>query len=546
MIWAKLQRPMQRILILLVFVSAIAAQGQVKSQVYVDGKLHDMLEFRDTVQLTSYVQKLQMRWVDQGHYFSGIDSLIDGGNSFKIYLHKGEDLRVRLEEYKGEKVIRHLEKQLRDYSNNGYPFASVNLDSLKADDEYLSGKLMVKPGPEITYDSAYFFNPVKTNHSYIYQLLDIVPGNKFSERSYRQIPKKIERSPFLAIQRPTDLSFKNKQAIIFLDIKEEAANSFQGVLGLQQSGSQSTTVVGSIELDIQNLFRSGKQFMFSWERFSEQSQSLDVFYKHPFFLDSKISPSFSFNLLKQDTTFLTRRFGLGVHTYIAPRVEMFLEYEQTNGTLLTTDIQTLEASGLAGFTRTLYSLQLSKGDLVSLGRLIKGVVWSTTTSAGNKQVDRSLDVPGTYYDSIQEKTSFYRLEGVLAYQLKALKRQAFFHHISTGTIKNDQLLQNELYRLGGLFSLRGFNEKDIFARHYFLSRMEFRSFFEERSYAYIFYDQLIYQKRDIWDYPFGVGLGFALATSTGQFTFALGVGDSKNQSISFSTMKAHFGYISRF
>ena len=109
-----------------------------------------------------------------------------------------------------------------------------------------------------------------------------------------------------------------------------------------------------------------------------------------------------------------------------------------------------------------------------------------------------------------------------------------------------QLLQNELYRLGGLSSLRGFNEKDIFARHYFLSRMEFRSFFEERSYAYVFYDQLIYQRRDLRDYPFGVGLGFALATSAGQFTFALAVGDSNNQSISFSTMKAHFGYVSRF
>lgn len=537
---------MQRILILLVFVNAIASQAQVNSQVYVDGELLEELEFTDTVQFTNYIQKLQLQWVDQGYYFSGMDSLIEARNRIDVYLHKGDNRRVHLKEYKGRKISKYLEEQLRAYSNNGYPFASIALDSLHIEAEHLSGKLKIIPGPEITYDSAYFFNPVKTNHSYIYQLLDIVPENKFSERSYKQIQKKVERSPFLTIQRPTDLSFKNKKAKIFLDIKEEAANSFQGVLGLQQSGSQSTSVVGSIELDIQNLFRSGKQFMFSWERFSEQSQSLNVFYKHPFFLDSKISPSFSFDLLKQDTTFLTRRFGLGVHTYIAPRVEMFLEYEQTKGTLLTTDIQVLEASGLAGFTRTLYSLQLSKGDLMNVRKLTKGVVWSTTASAGNKLVDRSLDVPDTYYDTIQTKTSFYLLEGMLAYQLKALKRQSFFHHISFGTIKNDQLLHNELYRIGGLSTLRGFNEKAIFARNYFLSRMEFRSFFEERSYAYVFYDQLIYQRRDLRDYPFGVGLGFTLATSAGQFTFALAVGDSKSQSISFSTMKAHFGYISRF
>jgi len=536
---------MQRMLILWVFVSATATQAQVRSQVFVEGELLAERLFADTIQLTNYVEKLQLQWINQGYYFSGIDSLVNSDQS-RIYLHKGEARKVDLDGYKGKRLGRKLEKELQNYSNSGYPFASIFLDSLRINGETLSGKLQVNPGPQITYDSAYFFHSVKTNHSYIYQLLDIVPGDKFSERSYAQISKKVERSSFLSIQRPTDLSFRNKKAKVFLDIKEEAANTFQGVLGLQQNAAQSTTVVGSIELDIQNLFRSGKQFMFSWERFSEQSQRLNIFYKHPFFLDSRISPSFRFDLLKQDTTFLTRRFGLGVHTYIAPRVELFLEYEQTVGTLLSTDIQFLEGSGLAGFTRPLYSLQLSQGNLINLGRLGEGVVWSTSGAAGRKRVDRNLDVPDTYYDTIQANTNFYQLEGVLAYQLRPFKRQTFFHHISSGVIENDQLLQNELYRVGGLTTLRGFNEKAIFARHYFLSRIEFRSFFEERSYAYVFYDQLFYQKRELRDRPFGVGLGFALATSAGQFTFALAVGDSKNQSISFATMKAHFGYISQF
>ncbi|WP_420576890.1 hypothetical protein [Ekhidna sp.] len=536
---------MQRILILLVFVYASASHAQIKSQVFVDGELKDSRTFADTIQLTNYIERLQLEWINKGYYFSGIDSLVSNGESH-IYLHKGEPLKVNLDVYKGKKLAKQLERELDNYSNSGYPFASISLDSLSLNGEVLSGKLQIKSGPEIAYDSAYFFSPIKTNHSYIYQLLDIVPGGKFSERSYAQISKKVERSSFLSIQRPTDLSFRNKKAKVFLDLKEEAANTFQGVLGLQQNGSQSSTLVGNIELDIQNLFRFGKQFMFSWERFSEESQRLNILYKHPFFLDSKISPSFRFDLLKQDTTFLTRQFGLGVYTYIAPRVELFLEYEQTKGTLLSTDIQFLEGTGLAGFTRSLYSLRLSQGNLMNLGRLTDGVVWAASGGAGRKSVDRNLDVPDAYYDTIQTNTNFYQFEGVFAYQLKTFKRQAFFHHLTAGSIENDQLLQNELYRVGGLTTLRGFNEKAIFARHYFLSRMEFRSFFEERSYAYVFYDQLIYQRRDLRDYPFGVGLGFALATSSGQFTFALAVGNSENQSISFSTMKAHFGYISRF
>ncbi|MEQ9006856.1 MAG: hypothetical protein RLP12_03160, partial [Ekhidna sp.] len=340
--------------------------------------------------------------------------------------------------------------------------------------------------------------------------------------------------------------FKNNKAKVFLDVKEEAASSFQGVLGLQQDANGKASAVGSLELDLQNLFRSGKQFTFSWERFSEQSQRLNVFYKHPFFLDSKISPSFRFDLLKQDTTFLTRKLGLGIHTYIAPRIELALAYEQNKGTLLSTDLNMLEQSGLAGFTRATYSVQFSQGDLFTLGKLKDGVVWRVLSLAGRKEVDRNLNVPDSYYDSLELSTNFYQFESEIAYQVRMLKRQSFFHHISTGFTQNDQLLRNELYRIGGLTSLRGFNEKSVFARHYLLSRAEFRSFFEEESYAYLFYDQMLYQRGSLKDYPSGIGFGFALATSAGQFSFAIGVGHSKDQSISFSTMKAHIGYISIF
>lgn len=537
---------MQRMLILLVFVCAFEAQAQVKSQLFLDGALYDQRVFLDTLSLTNHLQKMQLRWINQGFYFSGIDSTTQKDDSTFFYLYKGARLKATLTNYKGKKLQVYLEKKLQEYANNGYPFASISLDSVSVNEGRLSAKVVVQSGPEIAYDSAYFFNEIKTNHSYIYQLLDIVPEDDFSERSYRQVSRKIQRSPYLSLQRPTDLSFKNKKAKIFLDIKEEDASSFQGVLGLQQNATGKSAAVGSIELDLQNLFRSGKQFTFSWESFAEQSQRLNVFYKHPFFLDSKIAPSFRFDLLKQDTTFLTRRLGVGIHTYIAPRVELSMMYEQNKGTLLSSNLNVLEQSGLAGYTRATYSVQFAQGDVFTLGKLREGIVWRTLMMAGRKDVDRNLNVPDSYYDSLEPRTNFYQFEFEIAYQLKTLKRQAFFHHMSTGITQNDQLLRNELYRIGGLASLRGFNEISIFARHYFLSRAEFRSFFEEESYAYLFYDQMIYQQGSLNDNPYGIGLGFALATSAGQFSFAIGVGNSKNQSISFSTMKVHFGYISRF
>lgn len=537
---------MQRILIPLVFVYAFSAQAQIETQLFVDGNLDDRIEFKDSIRFARHLNDLQLRWLNDGYYFSGVDSLIEKEGFTLVYLHKGDRLDVDLPDFRGKKLPRFLSGRLKEFANNGYPFASIYLDSTRLSDRTLTGKLMISPGPEIRYDSAYFFETPKTNRSYIFQLLDIVPGELFSEKDYGLVGQKIERSSFLSLGRPTDLSFKDNQAKVFLDVQEFTSSSFQGVLGLQQVQAGKTVAVGSIDLDLQNLFRSGKEFQLHWERFSEESQSLNLFYKHPFFLESKLAPSFRFDLLKQDTTFITRKTGLGLHTFISPRTELFLEFERTNGTLLSTDLESIAQSGLADFTRNTYGLQLSKGRASSLGVLKEGIVWNGAISAGRKNVDRNLNLPDSYYDTIQTETNFYRFEASINYQKRLLKRQAFFHRIESGFLQNDELLTNELYRLGGLNSMRGFNEKSIFAERYLLSRAEFRSFFENNSFAYVFYDQLIYSSRNISDQPFGLGLGFALATSAGQFSFALAVGDSDVQAISFSTMKIHFGYVSKF
>ena len=366
---------MQRILIPLFFVMALALNAQTKSRLYADGVLFDEVSPQDTMVLTNRVNNLIIEWINEGYYFSGVDSVGAQPGFQNIYLHKGEKFKSETPSFRGSKLQKHMVKQLKSYNNSGYPFASIKFDSVYLVDNELGGKFRIDTGPEISYDSAYFISDIKTNRSYVFQLLDIVPGESFSERNYKLVSEKVKRSPFLSLQRPADLSFSNNKAKTFLDLREDATSTFQGVVGLQQVQDGKTTAVGALELDIQNLFRSGKQLRFAWERFAEQSQNLEVYYKHPFILGSKISPSFAFEILKQDTTFLSRRSAIGIHTFISSRIELLAEYESTNGTLLTTSIEALRRSGLADFKRRVYGLKLSKGHLSSLGTRAAGTVW---------------------------------------------------------------------------------------------------------------------------------------------------------------------------
>lgn len=542
---AKLQRLMQRSFFTIFFLYAVCSHAQVEGSLYEDGVLKKQLRFSDSVQLAQHVNGLVLKYIDAGYHFTGVDSILQKGIKNEIYLHKGSKGKVDVPGLSRKNLAKSLGKKMAYYSNRGYPYVSVSLDSTRTHDSRLIGKVKEEKGPFVSNDSAFFFNDVKTNHSFIYQLLDHIPGKPFNESSYRSIDGKVERVSFLRFRRPVDVSFQDNKATIYLDIEERASSSFEGVLGLQQVDNQSN-VVGSIDLNIQNLFRSGKELALNWERFAESSQALNLTYRHSFFLDSKLTPFFDFQLLRQDTTFLRRATNVGITTFLSTRLDASFGYTKWRGTLLTEDEQLISESNLADFSTDFYEVKVGEGRLETFTELQSNVAWEVGVGGGIKQIVRNISLPDSFYDTLTLETDMFRLDAMLKWQTKIAQRQTFFQQVEFGSVENSELLDNEKYRIGGLNSLRGFNEKFFFADRYFLSRSEFRTFFEKGSYFYIFYDQLVYSSDDVKDSPFGTGLGFSLSTLSGQFSFALAVGKSLDQPLDLANIKAHFGYITRF
>ncbi|MEM8938075.1 MAG: hypothetical protein AAGC64_01865 [Bacteroidota bacterium] len=537
---------MQRILILLFFVWPSVGSSQINANFFYDGVLKEKRTFEDTLSLKNSITIKKLHWVNQGYFFCGLDSIISQKNKILVFLHQGEKHKVNIRDLKEKNFVSQINKKLQSLNNSGYPFASIILDSISYNKGILSGIITTLKGPEVRHDSAFFFQEIKTKHKYIYRLLDIVPEEVFDESGYSLLEKKVKRSPFLALRRSTDVSFSKDKAKIYLDLEEKSTNTFEGVVGLQQKENGATSLIGGLNLSIQNLFKSGHEFDFHWKSFAEASQQLNLFYKHAFLFDAKISPSFRFSLLKQDSTFLTRTAAIGLNTYISPQISLLVEYEGTNGSLISSDIKEIENRGLADYRQYFYRIALSSGFFTLLNEYEKGTAWNISVGAGVKDIVGNVGLPDSFYDTVKLKTNFVRVDAQIAYQLKMGNRQSIFHDIHLGLLNNREILTNELYRIGGLNTLRGFNEKNFFAQYYSLSRMEIRSFFENKSFVYVFYDQLIFSRSQSIKAPFGIGCGIALETLAGQFGFALASGKSDHQIIAFSELRIHFGYISRF
>jgi hemolysin activation/secretion protein len=134
--------------------------------------------------------------------------------------------------------------------------------------------------------------------------------------------------------------------------------------------------------------------------------------------------------------------------------------------------------------------------------------------------------------------------------LELRRNIVFMGKLQAGMVENEKLFLNDLFRLGGLRSLRGFNENFFFASHFATATLETRLLFEEQSYFFVFLDQgwVKYNltNNEFLDTPTGLGIGLNLALEGGIFNFVYALGNSKLQPIGFQTSKIHLGYISRF
>jgi hypothetical protein len=143
---------------------------------------------------------------------------------------------------------------------------------------------------------------------------------------------------------------------------------------------------------------------------------------------------------------------------------------------------------------------------------------------------------------------------------------------------NPYITINDLYRVGGLKTLRGFNELSYFASSYAISTLEYRYFLEELSFFSLFLDyawvqenyktaflatreinvnnQIKYQtyqyieQKNKWNNPIGFGIGMQLfMEKAGILSLAIALGKDTQQnttSVNFRQIKLHFGILTRF
>ncbi len=520
----------------------------------------DSIAYKDSLQTAYLYVGEPYEW---GHIENGnIDNAFISNAGFKEKFYTEKPLYY--------KEILSIQNRMLSYAeNNGYPFANVRLDSVRVYNNKVYAKLYLDKNALIVLDELNIEGNAKISKKYLASYLNLNKGEIYNESKIKKVSSRIRETGYLTEKQAPFITFADNKATINLFLENKKSSQFDLLLGFLPKNNETGKLIltGNAKIDLQNPFGTGKEILLSWEQLRPLTQRLDVHFLYPYFLKLPFGFDINFDLYKRDTAYLDIIYDLGIQYHFEGRnyIEAFWNNSQTNILFVNTEqvktTRTLPRN--LDIRNSSFGLEYRFEQLDYRFNPTKGFDVKLRGAAGIKRISKNSDIvnivdpdePGFSYESLYDSLSLrsyqFKINADLAYYLPLAKRMTLKTGLKSGIlIAERELYQNELYRLGGINLLRGFDDESVFASLYSILTTEVRFLIGQNSYLYGFGDFAYLQNKsniaDLTDWPLGFGVGMTFETKAGIFGISYALGRQQANPIDFGSGKIHFGYINRF
>ncbi|MEY3398946.1 MAG: hypothetical protein RL220_1540 [Bacteroidota bacterium] len=439
-------------------------------------------------------------------------------------------------------VGRTAEQLISKEENNGYPFASVNPAVEYVADSVFYCDLELNRGPFFSMDSLIIRGDGKHGGNYLRHYLRFRKGMPYDESWFRSLAAKTAEIPFVRLTKPPEVLFRKGKASFYLYTEKKNANFFSGILGIQPNeATGKTNITGDLELNLVNSVNGGEEFYLNWRKLQPQTQDLKLRLLIPYIAGLPLGTEGNLEVFRRDSSFTQLKTSLALMHFLGgpQHVKVFVEKNAFN------QLNNFSTAGvLANINSTMYGVAIKLEKLDYRLNPLKGWSLSLEGAAGRKDAR-----PGGS-ESVTTAYEQYRINLSAEGYIKTFKRQTIRLGFGGGMLESPVIYTNEMYRIGGIRTLRGFDEESIFASSYGVASIEYRILLDRNSNLLFFGDQAWYERRDpsgfTTDTPIGFGAGVNFETRAGIFTFTYGLGSQFDNPILIRNGKIGFGFRNTF
>ncbi|MDH3246334.1 MAG: hypothetical protein OEM26_17045, partial [Saprospiraceae bacterium] len=309
----------------------------------------------DSLEFKIWLRNLVRQMHESGYLEASVDTVLIMDGRYIIGLHRGpryhwtrldfSNIPIQVasrrlhkiaegQSFHFEEVNRVFEDLLVAAENSGYPFATVQLDSLRLEAGEMSAVIKMDLKEKIMMEPLRIEGDLQITRRYLEQLLDVRVGDHFNRQKITQLKNRLDELNFADPYRTPTVSFLGEGATLNLYLNRKPANQFDILLGLIPSNRENERfrITGNVNIAMENQFGAGERFLMNFESLQPATQELELDFSYPFVFDLPFGTDLHFDLYKRDSTYIDLNYEIGIRYFTGRRssVKFFVDNSRSN------------------------------------------------------------------------------------------------------------------------------------------------------------------------------------------------------------------------
>ncbi len=425
-----------------------------------------------------------------------------------------------------------LKQTLNKLERKGFALAKLKLINIKKTNTYLSADLHIALEKQRKlndivirgYDTFPKGHLNNTKRSYKNKI--------FNQENLKNIYFDFEQYRFVKQLKFPEILFEKDSTKIYVYLEKAKSNTFDGFIGFSNDNANKVILNGYLDLNLNNALNSGEQFTLFWKSDGNDQKTFSTSITLPYIFKSPFSLKAQLNIFRQDSTFQNTKTAIDLGYFFNYNTRTYIGYQSTESS----DIQNQNNSSIRDFSNTFatgnFEYSAFKTDDFLFPEKTKinikiGIGSRNSSFNTNKQIFTTIDLKHNFY--LNSKNSI------------SIKSQNYY-------LKSNQYIINELYRFGGVNSIRGFNENSLQGNLFTSLLTEYRYTISPSLYIHSILDYGYYkdQTSNRNENLLSLGMGFGILTKNGLINLIYANGSTKQQTIKSSNSIVHVSFKTNF
>ncbi|RVU91745.1 hypothetical protein EH230_01845 [Flavobacterium columnare] len=480
----------------------ISQKGYIEQKILINKKIND----------STHLIKYELGdCIKEIHIFLG---------SHKILLEKKQDT-IKID-------FKDINKQLSDFTKTlekkGFSLTEINLSNIKRNKQILLSEITICKDRKRTIDQININGYSNFPKNFLHNILIEYKKKTFNETQLKKINRDFKNLPFCKTTKDAEILFKKDSTIIYVYLEKQKRNTFDGYIGFSNQ-KNNLKLNGYLDLKLSNVLNSGEKVNIYWKKNGENQTAFNLNIETPYIFKTPLALKGELNIFKQDTTFQKTKSEIELGYLLNYKTRCYLGYQETESS----DIQKSNSGTLMDYQNHFYTLSFQH-----LNHNSNETLFSEKTNLSFK-----IGI-GKRNNSTTNISQFFTLTE-LSHLFYLNNQNSLFIKSQNYYLNSNHYLTNELFRFGGINSIRGFNENSLQTNFLTSIISEYRYKINSNFYLHSIIDYAYSEDTTLKtkNNLKSLGLGFYLINKTSLIHIQYSNGTTNNRNLDFKNSIFH-------